>query len=146
MQDERYEVAVAVAGRELLAVLTTHRLPRPHGHASWRLELECDGRRWVAEGLHAFEALRKLMGAAEHDDVRIGVNGARPNAWPSGMLADMAQGLQVYLLPARRTAERLPTALTLGPAPLPEVGTLAEQDAFQRRWQNSPTGRTPDRS
>jgi hypothetical protein len=62
------------------------------------------------------------------------------------MLADMTQGLQVYLLPARRTAERLPTAPTLGPAPLHEVGALAEQDAFQQRWQTAPTGRTPDRN
>ncbi len=53
------------------------------------------------------------------------------------MLADMAQGRQVYLLPPRWAAGRHPTAVTLGPAPLHQVGTVADQDAFQQRWHDS---------
>jgi len=138
VDDERFEVPVSVAGRELPAVLTAHQVPRPQGQQpDWRLELECDGQRWTGDGWHVFGALRGLMGAAEHDDVRIGVNGARPNAWTSGMLADMGQGRSVYLLPELWTAGRPPMAPTLGAAPMHEVGTVADQDAFQQRWHDS---------
>lgn len=83
------------------------------------------------------------MAALDADQVRVGLNGARPNAWASGMAADMGQGRSVYLLPPTWTEERPPLVQTLGPAPLLEVGTRADQDRFQHAW-SSTIGQRPD--
>jgi hypothetical protein len=65
--------------------------------------------------------------------VRIGVAGARANAWSSGMQRDMGEGRWVYLHdPALH--ERAPDAPTLEPIPPEEAATVAEQDACFEEW------------
>ena len=75
-----------------------------------------------------------LMVELDDSGVRIGVQGARRNAWASGMQRDMARGFSVYLLSLRRTRGRPPTAQTFASIAVSEAGTLAEQDAFHEEW------------
>jgi hypothetical protein len=133
---KRHEVRVLLHGSEYDGVLT-----ETVDGAAFRLNLEAAERSWSGDGPDLFAALRTLLGSLESiPDARLGVNGARPNAWASGMLRDMAGGQQVYLLSLPRIRERPPTAPTLGDASLSEVGSLAEQDAFQANWRQPPSG------
>ena len=45
-----------------------------------------------------FECLRRFREQVEPTGWRVLVNGARRDAWPSGMARDMAAGLRLYLL------------------------------------------------
>lgn len=65
--------------------------------------------------------------------IRLGVNGARRDAWASGMKCDIGEGRAVYLLAGER-AGRPEQVSTLGPAPLTHVGTADDQDQQHERW------------
>jgi hypothetical protein len=49
-------------------------------------------------GYDAFEALTKVRQQIEPDGWRVGLAGALPNVWPSGMARDMGSGLKAYVL------------------------------------------------
>lgn len=140
--DQVGDVRLLVAGHERTGRLTLIRIVSSTS-PPWRLRLVVDDHEWVSAGGHVFAALRELMAALDADQVRVAVNGARPNAWASGMLADMGSGLSVYLLPPTWTQQRPPLVRTLDPAPLLEVGTLADQDRFQHAWRSS-IGQRPE--
>lgn len=109
----------------------TLQVSRPDG--GWKLTLTGDRQSWAASGHNAFQALRALRAEIDRAGITIGLNGARPNAWASGMQADMGEGKVVYLCelgkPGRPSSVR-----TLEPAPLDEVGSVAEQDEFHAAW------------
>jgi hypothetical protein len=93
--------------------LTTSRLGR-----DWLIALtDHDDHSWVAEGPDLFEALRALRRIVDPLGIRLGVNGARRDAWASGMQRDMGEGRVVYLLTEGET-KRPPQVSTLGPASL----------------------------
>lgn len=134
MEPETRSVDVRVHSRDAAASLTLIRTPDWDGRGSL-LRVECDLGEWSGLGPDVFGALRALMTNLEADDGLIGVVGARPNAWASGMQRDMGEGRTVYVLSLPRTEGRPPSAPTLDPAPLDEVGTTGEQDAFQQQWR-----------
>jgi hypothetical protein len=68
--------------------------------------------------------------------VRLGVNGARRDAWASGMQCDMGEGRAVYLL-ADGQAGRPEQVSTLGSAPLSHVGTVDDQNQRHEQWLRS---------
>jgi hypothetical protein len=96
----------------------------------------CDGsgRTWKATGPDAFDALMNLRLEAEPVGVQICCNGARRNAWSSGMQRDMAVGFSTYLLRLGEHGQRPESVPTLEPAPAAEVGTVDEQLAFHQQW------------
>jgi len=99
----------------------------------WILRLESPTQAWSGTGPDCFKALRDLRNDLDAAGIRIGLNGARPNTWSSGMQCDMGEGRVTYLL--RLGVEGRPeTVRTLGAAPLDAVGSIAEQDAFYARW------------
>jgi hypothetical protein len=57
-----------------------------------------DGKSWAAEGPDLFKALRALRRILDPLGIRLGVNGARRDAWASGMQCDTGEGRVVYLL------------------------------------------------
>lgn len=126
-------VELRVRDREVTGELTLSYID-DGGRRAVRLTATCEFGEWTGTGSDIFGSLRALMVELERDDGRIGVMGARANAWASGMQRDMGSGRSVYLLSLPRTAGRPPSAPTLDPAPLHEVGTTAEQDDFHRRW------------
>jgi len=100
-----------------------------------------DGTSWAAEGPDLFKALRALRRVLEPQGVRLGVNGARRDAWASGMQCDMGEGRVVYLL-AEGQVGRPEQVSTLGDTPVSHVGTVDDQDQQHERWLQS--RRTPD--
>src|ERR1700674_1542039 len=55
-----------------------------------------------------FECLLRLRDQLEPLGYRFLVNGARRNAWPSGMARDMGAGVTAYLLKLGKHGERFP--------------------------------------
>jgi hypothetical protein len=129
---ESYTVRVASEAGDQQWTLTTGRRGR-----EWLIAIaDHDGNRWAAEGPDLFEALRVLRSAADPLGIRLGVNGARRDAWASGMQRDMGEGRFVYLLTEGETG-RPPQVSTLGPASLMDVGTVREQEELHARWLSS---------
>lgn len=87
-------------------------------------------------GPDLFKALRELRCALDPLGIRLGVNGARRDAWASGMQCDMGEGRVVYLLAEGQTG-RPEQVSTLGRTAIEHVGTLEEQDQYHARWLGS---------
>jgi hypothetical protein len=133
--EESLSILVASGSGHEQWSLTTNRQGR-----NWSISVASpDGNSWDAQGPDLFEALRMLRRVLDPLGIRLAVNGARRDAWSSGMQRDMGEGRSVYLL-TEGTSGRPPHVSTLGPAPLPDVGTVAEQDEQYRRWLSSRPG------
>jgi hypothetical protein len=129
---ENYLVLAVSGVGEQRWPLTTSRRGR-----DWLLTITSpDGRSWEAEGPDLFKALRALRRILDPLGVRLGVNGARRDAWASGMQCDMGEGRAVYLL-ADGQAGRPEQVSTLGPAPLSHVGTVDDQNRRHEQWLRS---------
>ena len=129
---ESYRVRVASESGDQQWTLTTSRRGR-----DWLIALtDNDGNSWASEGPDLFEALRALRRTVDPLGIRLGVNGARRNAWASGMQRDMGEGRFVYLLTEGETG-RPPQVSTLGPSSLAEVGSVREQEEQHARWLSS---------
>jgi hypothetical protein len=117
--EEQWPLATGRRGRDWLITIT-----RP------------DGRSWAAEGADLFKALRALRRILDPLGIRLGVNGARCDAWASGMQCDMGEGRVVYLL-AEGQAGRPEQVSTLGSTSVSHVGTVDDQDQQFERWLRS---------
>ncbi len=91
--------------------------------------------RYLAAG-DLFKALRALRRILDPLGIRLGVNGARREAWASGMQCDMGEGRVVYLL-IEGNAGRPEQVSTLGATSLSHVGTVDDQDQCHERWLRS---------
>ena len=101
---------------------------------SWRYE----DRVWVvaiespafepveARAHDAFEALCLVRAELEPHAWRIGVAGAQPDVWPSGLARDQGGGLSAYRMIGERAGEVVDTFLPVDPV---TVTTVAEQQA-----------------
>ena len=91
---------------------------------------------------HCFRQLRKELG---EENIRFLCNGARVDFRPSGMALSMAYGNVGYILPPRKPSRfkllfskgTYPLVGTFEPAPLEEIVTVAEQDAYAQRYFDS---------
>jgi len=129
---ENYLVLVRSGASEQRWPLTTSRRGR-----DWLLTLTSPGRKsWVAEGPDLFKALQALRRIVDPLGIRLGVNGARRDAWASGMQCDMGEGRVVYLL-VEGQAGRPEQVSTLGPTPVSHVGTVDDQDRRHEQWLRS---------
>lgn len=97
-----------------------------HGDA-WQVELSGPFETAVGTGPDAFAALEAARLPVEQAGWRVGITGARLDAWPSGMARDMGSGLQVYVLKPGQRPTKDDLVDTFSPADLSLVGTLAEQ-------------------
>ena len=132
---EVFEVTVIDGEKEAAAWQLLLTKPDPHRVA---LALGDDsGRTWEAVGGDVFDALMRLRLQAEPDGIRICCNGARLNAWSSGMQRDIGEGYGVYLLQPEKGI-RPPEVRTLDPAPPSEIVSVAEQRAFFESWSGHP--------
>lgn len=104
---------------------------------AWRLE----GTRWRvtvvlpaadgpaevgAEADDAFEALCRVRDELEPLGWRLGVAGAQPEVWPSGMARDQGGGLRAYRMTAESAGDLVDTFAPVDPA---TVVTVAAQQA-----------------
>lgn len=109
-------------------------LTRPGPHRIGLTLHDGSGRTWEATGGDAFDALMKLRLEVEPNGVQLCCNGARRNAWSSGMQRDMDEGSTTYLLRLGEHGARPRSVRTLDPAPGNDVTTVAEQVAFHEEW------------
>jgi hypothetical protein len=129
---ENHLIGVLADTSEQQWSLTTSRRGR-----DWLLAITSpDGKSWAAEGPDLFHALRALRRILDPFGIRLGVNGARRDAWASGMQCDMGEGRAVYLL-VEGQAGRPEQVRTLGSAPVSQVGTVDDQDQQHERWLHS---------
>jgi hypothetical protein len=130
---ERHDIPVVVKGGSTTMWTLTVTKPSPHTIV---LALAGDaGRRWDARSGDVFDALMNLRRKLEPVGVQLCCNGARRNAWSSGMQRDMGGGYATYLLELGEHRTRPKHVRTLDPAPPSEVVTVAEQLAFQEQWR-----------
>jgi hypothetical protein len=80
--------------------------------------------------------LRNLRRLIDLRGFRLALNGARRDAWASGMQRDMGEGRYVYLLKPGQTG-RPEQVDTLGTAPIELIGSVAEQEAHHAHWLKS---------
>jgi hypothetical protein len=112
-------------------------LSTSRGNQDWLLTITSpEGKSWAAEGPDLFNALRALRRILDPLGIRLGVNGARRDAWASGMQCDMGEGRVVYLL-VEGQAGRPEQVRTLGPTATGDVGTVDDQDQQHVRWLRS---------
>jgi hypothetical protein len=102
-----------------------------------------DNQSWSALGQDLFEAFCALRVQLEALGVRICVNGARVDAYPSGMSRDMGGGQMLHVLRQRNRLERLlrmsahkTSGLVdiFGPALCEIIGSVEEQRTFYDSW------------
>jgi len=87
-----------------------------------------------AFGPDQFECLLRLRAELEPLGYRMLVNGARRNAWPSGMGRDMGGGRLAYLLVLGQY-DRWPDLVDIfEPAEEEDIALIEEQRAFFERW------------
>jgi hypothetical protein len=129
---ENHLVLVLSGAGEQRWPLTTSRRGR-----DWLLTItSLGGKSWSAEGPDLFKAMRALRRVLDPLGIRLGVNGARRDAWASGMQCDMGEGRVAYLL-AEGQAGRPEQVSTLGPTPVSHVGTVEDQDHQHQQWLRS---------
>lgn len=133
--DNPRDITISLHGTTLDATISCSPTNRAPGQQpDWTLTLTCGDLSWTGAGPDVFEALRQLMRVAAADGALIGVTGARPNAWSSGMQRDMGCGYSTYLLSTPQPPGRPPDVPTLSPVDPSLVGTVEEQDAFHKIW------------
>lgn len=101
----------------------------------WTLELRHpDGTVERFEAGDAFDALRAARAVWEPRGIRLLVQGARVDAWPSGMAREYG-ALRVYLLDEARVLAKEPLAMvdTFAPCDERDVATTAQQQAHHDR-------------
>ena len=82
--------------------------------------------------LDFYEALRQVRRDLDQLGVLVLVNGARVDAWPSGLQRQQLCGRGLYLTAS--PDELKGQVRLLDPAELSEVGTVQEQDNAHERW------------
>jgi hypothetical protein len=101
--------------------------------ASIDAELD-DGSRVAAEGVEVWHALLNLRQNLEARGIRLGIVGALPEVWPSGMSAQMSGGRKAY----RRVVDGSPVIVDVLESIDPrQVVTVAEQRSMLDAWMAS---------
>jgi hypothetical protein len=89
---------------------------------------------YTATAPDMFEALVRLRRQLEPDGLKVAVQGARRNTYPSGMARDMGAGMRVYVMRPGHRARREDLVDTLDDAPPDQLATVDEQRAFAEAW------------
>jgi hypothetical protein len=110
---------------------------RPIG-SSWSLAQATTPVPYTATGPDMFEALVRLRRQLEPDGLRVAVQGSRRDTYPSGMARDMGGGTKVYVMRPGLPARPEDLVEALDDAPLDQMATVAEQQAFFDAWLAEP--------
>ena len=91
------------------------------------IEATCD----APDLLHCLLEVRRQL---EERHIRLCVQGALPNVWPSGMARQMSGGLKAYRRVMGQPTRMDDLVNIIDPADCDEVVTEAEQRAWLKRW------------
>lgn len=77
--------------------------------------------------------MRKVRRQTESKGIKVLIQGCRPNFWPSGMSASMSNSMKIYeeQLPLESDSFLVNTCDEAGEH---EIGTLQQQDDFNKEW------------
>lgn len=89
---------------------------------------------YTATGSDMFMALVRLRRQLEPDGLKVAVQGARRDTYPSGMARDMGGGMQVYVIRPGQGARLEDLVKILDDAPPDQTVTVEEQRAFFQAW------------
>lgn len=106
------------------------------GFHRYDVEVEVEGRSFRGEARDAFAAFAECRRQFEPLGIRVLVEGARRDTYPSGMLRDMAGGLRVYREVPGVHPERGDTLGTFAVS-CEAIVTVAEQRAAHEAWMES---------
>jgi hypothetical protein len=84
-----------------------------------------------------FECLAKLRLDLEKDGAKVLCNGARADAFPSGMAREMSGGKKVYLLRMGEPANPNDLVNTFDEAPVDKIASVADQREYYLAWVKS---------
>jgi hypothetical protein len=90
---------------------------------------------YTATGPDMFEALVRLRRQLEPDGLMVAVQGARRDAYPSGMARDMGGGMQVYIMRPGLRGRREDLVKTLDDASPDQIATVDEQQESAEAWR-----------
>ncbi|WP_328472654.1 hypothetical protein OHA21_10470 [Actinoplanes sp. NBC_00393] len=85
-------------------------------------------------GRDLFDALQQVRLELERQGLVIAVQGARTDAYPTGMIRNMVAASRVYIMEIGRDVERKHLVNTFAEAELHTIGTVEQQDAHYREW------------
>jgi hypothetical protein len=97
-----------------------------------------------ARGSDLFVALESIRPDMEHGNRMIVVQGARRDAYTSGMLRDMIGARRVYIVQPGRQAEREYLVDIFAGADIADLGTVQKQKEFCKAWRAT-WGNWPER-
>lgn len=89
-----------------------------------------------------FSALQQIRSALGSQDWLIGVQGARKDAYPSGMLRDTVGARRVYILYFGKDMDRNDLVDIFAEADVSLLGTVDQQVEYYRNWRLSVARRT----
>lgn len=107
----------------------------------YRIELFLRRDLYTATASDMFEALVRLRQQLEPHGWMIAVQGARRDAYPSGMARDMGGGMKIYVMCPGRAASMDDLVETLADAPVEQLSTVADQRAYWEAWLAELTSR-----
>lgn len=102
-----------------------------------------DGREFAAEEVDCWWALLAIRKQLDPLGIRLLCQGSRRDVWPSGMSAQMSDGLKAYVHVLGRRGRSADLVNVFDPAPADLVGTIAEQTADRDAWASSLVARDP---
>jgi len=100
-----------------------------------------DGRKFFGTDTDWFNGFRSLRKRTDKLGIKILVQASRPNCWPSGMSAQMSNGKKIYERSLAKGAETWPIVDSFDEADISEIGTLKEQDEFNKSFYDSKKAR-----
>jgi hypothetical protein len=90
-----------------------------------------------ADAEDLFECLAKLRLDLEKEGAKVLCNGARLDAFPSGMAREMSGGKKVYLLKKGEPANPRDLVNTFDEAPIEKIASVADQREYYLAWIES---------
>jgi len=98
---------------------------------------EAVGQRLRAEANDLFDCLVQIRSDLEREGAKVLCNGARLDAYPSGMARDMGGGRKVYLMRMGEAARLEDLVNTFDVAPIETIASVADQRDYFLRWLES---------
>lgn len=104
---------------------------------TWIMELSFNGsQNTIVKGIDLFDCLRSLRSKLDPKGIKILCNGARVDAYPSGML--QGSGVpKVYINTMGKTASFENLVDLFDEAPAGKIGTVEEQREYHDKWIES---------
>jgi hypothetical protein len=104
---------------------------------TYTIDLDGPDGRVTGNGSDLFQALQEIRSELEPRGWLIAVQGARVDAYPTGMVRDMIGARRVYILRVSQQAQREHLVDIFAEAAADSLGTVEQQKNYYRDWRLS---------